>query len=88
MERNELEQKVLSIIREQKSLPESFDRSLPLQDAGIDSLDALNILFALEESFGITIPDDQARSIGSLDEMVLTVEQLLEQKLAEGPAIP
>jgi acyl carrier protein len=86
MDRNELEESILSIIREQKNLPESFDRTTPLSEAGIDSLDALNILFALEESFGITIPDDQATAIGSLDDMVQTVEQLLGEKPAAGSA--
>lgn len=78
MERAELEQKILAVIQEQKTLPENEIRpDTRLTELGIDSLDALNILFALEESFGITIPDEQARSIRTVDDMVTTIETLL-----------
>ena len=36
---------------------------IPLADLGIDSLDALNIIFEVEEAFGITVPDETARSM-------------------------
>lgn len=78
MERAELEQKILSIIQDQKTLPKTDIRpDTQLAELGIDSLDALNILFALEESFGITIPDDQARSIRTVDDMVTTIQGLI-----------
>lgn len=77
MDRNELEQKILAIIREQKNVPETIDRTTPLAEAGIDSLDALSILFALEENFRIAIPDERARSIRTLDDMVNAVEELV-----------
>lgn len=78
MQRNELEQKVLAIIQEQKTLAHNDIRpETPLAELGIDSLDALNILFALEESFGISIPDDKARGIRTVDDMVSTIQELL-----------
>jgi acyl carrier protein len=78
MQRNELEQKVLAIIQEQKTLSHNDIRpETPLAELGIDSLDALNILFALEESFGISIPDDKARGIRTVDDMVSTIQELL-----------
>ena len=78
MERTELEQKILSIIQDEKTLPLTDIRpDTQLADLGIDSLDALNILFAIEESFGITIPDEQARSIRTVDDMVTTIQGLI-----------
>jgi len=77
MNRAELEQKILSIIREQKTLPEEIRPDLQLAELGIDSLDALNILFALEEAFGITIPDEQARQMKTVDDMVTMIQGLL-----------
>ena len=74
--RSELEQKVLEIVRSQKELPEGADANATLRDVGIDSLDALNILFALEEHFKIAIPDDKARSIQTLGDMVTVIEEL------------
>lgn len=77
MDRAEVAEKVISIVRKQKTLPENVDPKAPLTDAGIDSLDALSILFALEEEFRIAIPDDKARGIKTLDDMVTTIEELV-----------
>ncbi|HVT43301.1 MAG TPA: phosphopantetheine-binding protein [Thermoanaerobaculia bacterium] len=78
MERTDIEREVISIIRDQKTMPEeAIDPQMPLAEAGIDSLDALNILFAIEEKFGITIPDEKARAIRTLTDMVDTVDSLL-----------
>lgn len=40
------------------------------QELGSDSLDALNILFALEEEFNITIPDNAALGITTVSQLV------------------
>ena len=68
----------MAILHDQKTLPqEEIDPDQLLTELGFDSLDALNILFALEETFGITIPDEQARSCRTVREMTTTVEGLL-----------
>ena len=54
-----------------------FLRKKGLADAGIDSLDALTILFAIEEHFRITIPDERARSMTTFGDMVDVVESLV-----------
>jgi len=78
MTREEIEQKIVVIIHEQKTLPGTeIPRTTPLSDAGIDSLDALSILFALEETFGVTIPDERARQIQTLDDMIETIVSLV-----------
>ncbi len=78
MTRAEIEEKVVAIIHDQKTLPaDALDRETPLADIGIDSLDALSILFAVEETFEITVPDDQARSIKTMDDMIDAIEGLL-----------
>ncbi len=48
------------------------------EELGIDSLDGINILFALENEFNISIPDDAARGIRTVREMVEGVAKLLE----------
>jgi len=79
MNRGEIVDKIVTIIREQKTLPEEpIAGDSALSAAGIDSLDALSILFALEETFNIKISDDQARSIKTLDDMAAIVESLLQ----------
>jgi acyl carrier protein len=48
-----------------------------LADAGIDSLDSLTILFAIEEQFKISIPDDRARQMKTFGDMIDAVAALV-----------
>jgi len=78
MTRAEIQQKLIEIVRQEKDLPDDkLSPEMPLADAGIDSLDALTILFAIEDQFHISIPDDKARGIHTFGDMVTVVEQLL-----------
>jgi acyl carrier protein len=78
MTRAEIQQKLIEIVRQEKDLPDDkLSPEMPLADAGIDSLDALSILFAIEEQFHISIPDDKARGIRTFADMVDVVEQLV-----------
>ena len=78
MTRSEIEQKLIAIVRQEKpDLPD--DKLTPetsLADAGIDSLDALTILFAIEEQFHITVPDERARAMRTFGDMISAVEAL------------
>ena len=80
MTRDEIQQKLIDIVRQEKDIPD--DKLTPetvLAEAGVDSLDALTILFAIEEQFHISIPDDKARSIKTFGDMVTVVQELLPQ---------
>lgn len=48
-----------------------------LQELGIDSLDVFSLLFELENAFKITIPDDDVRSIRTVNDVVEGVKKLL-----------
>jgi len=77
MTRDQIQQKLIDIVRQEKDLPDDkLSPEMVLADAGIDSLDALTILFAIEEQFHISIPDDKARSITTFGDMVTVVEEL------------
>ena len=79
MERAEIERQIVEIVRNQKTLPsDSLDHEIPLTELGYDSLDALNIVFELEEKFGVTISDDLAREIDTVKRMVEVVEGHLQ----------
>lgn len=79
MDRAEIERTIVEIVRKQKTLPdETIDPDRPLTELGYDSLDALNILFDIEQTFGIEIDDDQARDIRTLSLMVEAVEGHLQ----------
>ena len=69
--RAEIEQQLIALVRQEKDIPP--DQLLPeteLAAAGIDSLDALTILFAIEEHFHISIPDTAARAMKTFGDMV------------------
>lgn len=77
MTRSEIEQKLVAIVRNEKDIAEdSLKEETLLAEAGIDSLDALTILFAIEEQFKISIPDDRARAIRTFGDMIDVVQSL------------
>ena len=78
MTRDEIERKLIEIVRHEKSdLPDDkLTAATPLAEAGIDSLDALSILFAIEEEFHISVPDDKARAMKTFGDMIDIVEGL------------
>jgi acyl carrier protein len=83
---DQLTEKVLSIIASTKRIPrEQVTPESTFEQLGIDSLDAVNILFALEGEFNISIPDEAARSIHSINEMVEGVRKLVAGGAANVP---
>ena len=79
----ELIQRVLKVIANSKRIPlETVTIDSDFQALGIDSMDAVEILFALENEFDITIPDEQAKQIRSIREMVVGVEKLVQEASA------
>lgn len=78
----ELTTRVIRVIAEtQKLSPEAIGPEATFEELKFDSLDGINILFALENEFDINIPDDAARAIKSIPEMVAGIEKLLAAKV-------
>jgi len=74
-------EKILRIIATQKRLPpEQVHLDSSFEQLGLDSLDSVNVLFELEGAFDISIPDEQARGIRNVQEMVAGVKQLIAKK--------
>ncbi|PAF43089.1 acyl carrier protein [Helicobacter sp. 11S03491-1] len=46
-----------------------------VKDLGADSLDVVELVMALEEKFGIEIPDEQAEKITTVGDVVKFVEE-------------
>lgn len=44
-------------------------------DLGADSLDTVELVMAIEEAFGIDIPDEDAEKIATLDQAVKFIEK-------------
>ena len=80
MSNEELTERVRGIIASTQHLaPEKVTADSTFQELGIDSLDGINILFAVESEFNINIPDDAAQSIRSVRDVVDGIAKLLEQ---------
>lgn len=75
------EEKVIEIItREQHLAPGVVKPDSTFAELGIDSLDGVNILFALEEEFKIDIPDSVAQNMKSVRQVVESLTRVLEGK--------
>ncbi len=80
---NDLTAKVIAEIASVKRIPaEKIFIDSTFEELAIDSLDATNLLFALEEEFGVSIPDPEARAIKTVRDAVTQVEKLLSAKTA------
>ena len=76
---DELTDRVIRVIAATQHMPvEKITPESTFQELGIDSMDGINILFALENEFNISIPDDAAREVRGIKDLVDGVERLLQ----------
>jgi acyl carrier protein len=76
--REDVLQRVREVIAGVKGVPaETISADSTFEELGIDSLDGFNVLFELEKTFDLSIPDEQAKDIHSVAEAVLGIERLL-----------
>jgi acyl carrier protein len=72
MDRNELLKKVRAIVSDKLSISEeqvTEDASF-IDDLGADSLDTVEPVMALEDEFGLDIPDDQAEKLTTVGKAI------------------
>lgn len=48
------------------------------RDLGADSIDTVEIVFEIEEKYGISIPDHYAETINTIGDTISVVEKLIE----------
>jgi acyl carrier protein len=81
MSHDELTARVISIIATAQHLPpEKVTAESTFAELGIDSLDGINILFAVESEFNINIPDEAAQNLRSVRDVIDGIAKLLESQ--------
>lgn len=73
----EIESKVKSIIAEQLNVNEGDlkNESTFIDDLGADSLDIVELVMAMEENFGLEIPDEAAEKIRTVGDAIGYVKE-------------
>ena len=83
---DDLIQRVLKVIATSKRIPlETVTIDSEFAQLEIDSMDAVEILFALEGEFDISIPDDDVRAVRNVRQMCEGVEKLVVAKESGRP---
>ncbi len=77
-----VEERVKQIISEQLGVkPEEIKpESHFIEDLGADSLDTVELVMALEEEFGIEIPDEDAEKLTTVGEAIKYIEEKAKHK--------
>lgn len=70
-------EKVVSIIREQLGVEDDVEvtkNTSMMKDLEADSLDAVEVMMALEDEFGLEIPDEEAEKFSNIGDIVSYIE--------------
>jgi acyl carrier protein len=57
-------------------------REATLETIGLDSVDMVSVVFAVEEKYGVEIPENAFEKVDNLGQMLDVLETLIEQKKA------
>ena len=80
-----ISEKVIALIAKTKKIaPETIALDANLEELKIDSLDGLNLFFEIEETFDLSIPDDKARTMQTVRQIVEEIELQLANKGSGG----
>ena len=80
-EQKDIPQRVIEVIADQlaKEVDEVKLESDLTEDLGADSLDATELIMNIEETFDISIPEEEAREAQTVQQIVALVEKMLAQ---------
>jgi|tagenome__1003787_1003787.scaffolds.fasta_scaffold19755753_1 acyl carrier protein len=82
MEVNSIEQSIRTIIASVSNVPKDADANADLYlDLGMPSAHALALLQELEDSFGVSIPDEQFVESTTIAKLKITLDGLLNSRV-------
>ena len=76
-----VEDKIRKIICEQLDVPEKdvVPEASFVDDLGADSLDQVELIMAMEEEFDVSIPDEDAEKIGTVQDAIDYISKAIEK---------
>lgn len=76
---SDIEEKIKKIICEQLDVPEEdvVPAATFVDDLGADSLDQVELIMAMEEEFDLSIPDEDAETITTVQNAIAYVQKAL-----------
>ncbi len=78
---SDIEKRVIRVLAETQQIDsQKITPCSTFEELGIDSFDGINVLFAIENEFDISVPDDEAKNLRGVGDTVLGVEKLLALK--------
>lgn len=80
-------ERVIAAIAKSREIPaESIRVDSTFEELGLDSLDSFEILYALEQEFDVVIPDEAARGLRTVGDIVERLQQIASAPNAEPSA--
>ena len=81
---DEITEKIFRLIAAVKRIPqESISMDSTFEQLNLDSLDAINLVYEIESEFNIEVPDEMARSIKSVRQLVESLKTVLAGPLPD-----
>ena len=77
------DEELIDIISEEALIDRAkLDRSAKLEDIGLDSVDLVSVVFAIEEKYGIEIAEDAFTRTDTLGQVLTKIDGLIDAKAA------
>ncbi|MBM4211054.1 MAG: acyl carrier protein [Gammaproteobacteria bacterium] len=79
-----IEDRVKKVIAESLRIEEDFKETASFKDdLGADSLESVEVVMALEDEFGIHIPDEETEKLVTVLDLIAYVKKALDQEGSE-----
>jgi acyl carrier protein len=69
---------VAAVARQKNILPASIQPETSLEEIGISSLDAITIVYEIEDAFDVEVPNEKLESLKTVQDIVDGVAELME----------
>ena len=78
---DDIEPQIIELIAQKKKLdPSAITLDTPFADIGVDSLDAIDLVFTFEDRFNINVPDEAVQQLKTVRDVVEAVRAVLAMR--------